>query len=202
MQISESITARTESCYLTISNRDKCRDLIKKSAASDLSEEEIIDFLIAIHIVLETGLHAFFRQISLAGIRKDIDRLTVVNNLDRIGFIEKATLFIYNSKFNFATHIDDATRYHKIIESMKAFAEPRNKLLHGHSISTVIEDSGSRDSETRKITTHGRAQKQVDLFIFIMEGLSFYLDCLDSSFTDSGKESLRAQYLDVDFLKI
>jgi hypothetical protein len=185
-----------------MSNRDKCHELLKKLGSSSLSEEEAIDFLIAIHIVLETGLHAFFRQISLAGIRKDIDQFTIAQNLDRIGFIEKTTLFIYNSKFNFSSHDEEATRYHKIIESMKAFAEPRNKLLHGHSVSSVVEGSVTRDSETRRIASSNRIEKQTSLFIFIMEGLSFYLDCLDSAFTPSGKESLKIQYLDTNFLKI
>jgi len=122
--------------------------------------------------------------------------------LDGINFIDKTILFIYNSHFNFNGDLDSADRHHSIIGKLRQFSEPRNKLLHGHSISTIFHQETSRHSDTRNIITQDRMNNQIDLYKSIMTGLKFYFDCLQSSFSVSGKDTIKREYLDVEFLNI
>ena len=78
--------------------------------------------------------------------------------------------------------------------------ELRNKLLHGHSISTLYENGNSRQSDLRNHINPQKVEEQIDKFIFIMEGMRFYFDCLISTYTESGKENFKKEYLDYEFL--
>jgi len=196
IQVGISTTATLESHYLISSNKDKVRELLSKS---ELQENDIIDAFISLHILLEVSLNSLFRQLSLLSIKENFDRLKVVENLDTISFIDKVTLFIYNSKFKFQD-INKATEYHKIIGTLKNFASIRNKLLHGHSIITVIDDDGARSSQTKELLNKDHLKKQVKKFLIILEGLRYYLDCLDSSLTSAGKESYKKDFLDDSFI--
>ncbi len=197
--ISESISTRTESDYLIVSNRKKCQEILKKV---NFDENDFIDFLISLHLVLEVGLNTFFRHVSLNEIQKGVDKLEIIKNIDEINFISKATLFIYNSRFNFEGNISDADRHHNIIKLLKVFSEPRNKLLHGHSISTIFDERGSRQSGARIIISKKKMKDQIVLFQKIMEGLNFYFNCLQSNFSPSAKETLKNSYLDDSFLNL
>jgi hypothetical protein len=195
--IKESISIRTESCYLIASNREKCKQILSKP---DLGDDDIIDFSIALHIVLEVGLNTFYRHVYLSEIQKTIDRLKIIKNIDNISFIDKTVLFIYNSKFDFQDKINDADKYHSIIDEMKTFSEIRNKLLHGHSIATLYQEGTTKQSELRKLINPQRLKQRVEKFKFIMEGMRFYFDCLKSNFTPAGKQSLEDSYLNDSFL--
>lgn len=193
-----AVTARTESHHMIASNKERCRELL---GAEELSEENIIDFLIALHIVMEVSLNTLFRSLSLIGIKKDIDDFEVAKNVDEINFIHKATLFIYNSKFDFSGgRLGEASHHHRIIGMLKDFAGPRNKLLHGHSIATIFEGEERRNSPLRENINPDYLNRQVNKFIEIMKGMRFYLDCLDSSLTDAGKQGFKDEFLDYSFL--
>lgn len=167
------------------------------------TEEHIIDFLISLHIVLEAGLNSLFRRLTIEQIKKSVDRLKVIKNLDNISFIDKTTLFIYNSNFDFGERVDKATKYHKIIGKMKQFSEVRNKLLHGHSISTLFPHEGrERASEMRALLSEEYVKEQIERFKFILEGMRFYIDCLEGDFISSmGKEYLKKEFLDDGFFE-
>lgn len=197
INIEENISMRTKSDYLIISHRKKCKDLIE---ISPLSPEDIIDILISLHIVLEVGINAFFRQITLNAIKKTIGTLDVVKNIDQISFIDKTTLFIYNSTFDFSGKNDQASEYHKIIGMLKDFSGIRNSLLHGHAIMTVSNGVDVQHSKLKEQINLKYLDEQLKKFRFILEGLSFYFDCLVSSWTSSGKEDLKKEYLDISFL--
>lgn len=199
IHISESLTVATESDHLIISNKKKVRELISNPA---LSEEDIIDALIAIHIVLEVGLNTLFRRLSLENIKKDIDRFEIVKNIDEINFIDKTVLFIYNSKFNFNEKLIEASQYHGVIGTLKNFAGVRNKLLHGHSISSIFSNGETKHSALKKNINREFLIDQIERFKFVLEGMRFYLDCLDSSYTENGKEALKNEYLNDDFLNL
>ena len=192
-----AVAARNESIYLISSNKEKCSYILSKK---DLTEEDTIDFLVALHIVLEISLNSLFRNLSLMGIKKKIDAFEIARNIDEISFIHKTTLFIYNSKFNFSGKQNEATSNHSIIGMLKNFSAPRNKLLHGHSISTIFAGDEQRDSALRQSINSQYLNDQIQKFRKIMEGMRFYLDCLDSSLTPSGKESFKKEYLDDHFL--
>jgi len=197
--VSESISARLESGYLIIKNKEICSSIL---IMQNPSENDLIDFFVSIHLVMEISLNTFFRMISLVEMQKRVDPLAVIKNLDGINFIDKTILFIYNSHFNFNGDLDNADRYHSIIGQLRQFSEPRNKLLHGHSISTLFHQDTNRHSETRNIITRERMNNQINLYKNIMNGLKFYFDCLQSSFSTSGKDSIKSEYLDDAFLEI
>jgi len=197
IKVTDSVKARTESEYLISSNKEKCKQLLGKSS---LSEGDIIDVLVSLHIILEVSLNTLFRHLSLMGIKKDVDEFEIIKNIDAINFIDKTVLFIYNSKFNFDTKLTEASRYHSIIGTLKNFAGLRNQLLHGHSISSVFSEGKSRQSPLKKNINPESLESQIERFKFILEGMRFYLDCLDSSLTLNGKESFKKAYLNDDFL--
>lgn len=199
IKITDSVSGRTESGYLITSNKEKCRQILAKGS---LNEGDIIDFLVALHIVLEVSLNSLFRNLSLTGIKKGVDDFEIAQNIDEISFIHKTILFIYNSKFNFDRKLSEATRYHSIIGKLKDFAAPRNKLLHGHSISTVFSEGNQRHSPLRRNINSQYLDEQIRKFKDIMEGMRFYLDCLDSSLTTSGKDSFKRECLDDNFLTV
>lgn len=190
---------RKESDYLIISNKKKISNLI---SYSELDENDIIDVLISLHLVLEVGLNTLFRHISLMSIKKRANRFEIIRNLDNISFIDKTVLFIYDSKFNFDGKMDKANKYHDIIGKLKEFSGVRNKLIHGHSISTIFDGEKNIKSPLKKELSLEKLGEQIKRFTFILEGMSFYLDCLDSPITESGKSDFKKEYLNRDFLPI
>jgi len=199
MNLKYCIKISIESLYLLLSNRSKCKELLNKD---HLDENDMIDIYVSLHIVLETSLNALHRQIIKSQIVKPIDELEVVNNIDKIGFIEKTILFIYNSQFKFNGDLEKAAMHHKIIGKMRNFAGVRNKLLHGHSISSlVIDEKIERKSDTRLNLEEKKLRVQIKNFITINEGMKFFLDHVDNkSWSRSYVEDLKKQYLDYDFI--
>ena len=188
-----------ESDYLIIKNKRTCNHLL---AVEKNTEENIIDFLISLHIVLEVSLNSLFRHLTINQIKKSVGKLKVIKNLDNISFIDKTVLFIYNSNFDFGDNVDKATKYHEIIGKMKQFSEARNKLLHDHSVSTLFPHEGlERDSEVRALLSEENVKKQIKLFKFILEGMRYYIDCLEGDFTSNRKENLKKEFLNDDFFK-
>lgn len=191
----------SESTSFSIFNKKKCTEILNKS---ERTEDDIIDFFISLHLILEVNLNALFRQLSHTQLWKlslaGIDELEIIENIDKIDFITKTTLFIYNSEFSFDNKLKEAEKHHKIIKKLKNFSEMRNKLLHGHSIMTIIEEGKSRDSNLKKKLNTETLEKQIEMFITIIEGMRFYLDCLDSSLRQSGKEDYKKEYLSDIFL--
>ncbi len=194
------IIAKTESTHLLNSNKEKCKQLI---SFSKLGDNDIIDTLISLHLVLEVGLNHFYRHLSLLSIKKDISHQEVIKNIDNISFIDKTVLFIYNSKFNFDSpeKLIKAAECHKIINRLRDFAGVRNKLLHGHSISTIYYGEGRKERSSLKEKINLKfLNQQIKTFRLIMEGLRFYLDCLESSLTEQGKKDFKESFLDDSFI--
>lgn len=195
--VTESIKIRKESVYLIISNKEKCQNLLNKK---ELKEGDIIEVLISLHIILEVGLNILFRTLTLMSIKKDIEELEIIKNIDGISFIDKTILFIYNSKFNFDNKLGEATSYHRIIGTLRDFSGSRNQILHGHAIVSICSDNISRDSLLKKNINLEFLGKQIEKFQLILKGMRFYLDCLDSSLTGTSKEIYKKSYLDDEFI--
>lgn len=176
-----SVVARTEDHYIILSRREECQKIL---ALETILDTDKIDFYIALHIVLEAGLNTVFREISLRSIKKNVDLQEITKNIDGISFIDKTILFIYNSNFEIKNEDDlnDATKYHSIINCIKSFSHYRNIFLHGHSISTV-------QYPEKRVTSHSKAKKlldkdiqeQIDMYCFILEGICFYVDHLQNN---------------------
>lgn len=196
VSVSESISTSTESDYLLQSSKAK---VTKMLVHSQLDQDNLIDIFINLHIILEVGINTLFRHLITPMLKKDVDTHKMVENLDKINFIDKVTMFVYYSKFEF-TDIAKATQYHAIIGELKEFSEMRNKLLHVHAISSRFEDGRNSHSSLKKNLNLAKLQKQIMSFRFITEGLSYYLDCLSSGLTNSSKEDYKKAYLSSDFL--
>ncbi|MFA5368567.1 MAG: hypothetical protein WC303_01000 [Candidatus Paceibacterota bacterium] len=203
-----------ESNYLISHNKEICKSILveinKNKENSDYHKmkikEDLSVFFISLHLVLEIGLNAFFRKIHLKQIKKELDPIKVAENLDGISFIDKTILFIYNSKFNF-DDIQKATDYHKIIRKIKNFNEIRNKLMHGHSIGFDIgnlEDGklpeSFEDSKLFKLLTIKNCENQIELFLEIMEGMSYYFESLESDYSKDDIKKFKDLYLSGDFI--
>jgi len=189
-----------ESNHLILSNKRRCNHLL---ALEKYTEENIIDFLISLHIVLEASLNSLFRRLTIEQIKKLVGPLEVIKNLDNISFMDKTTLFIYNSNFDFGDRVSEATKYHKITGKIKQFSEVRNKLLHGHSISTLFPHEGPKKaSEMRALLSEEYVKEQIERFKFILEGMRFYIDCLEGNFINpKGKEYLKKEFLSDNFFE-
>lgn len=199
MSISDRVSSKLESGYLIVSNKEKCNNLISNS---ELSDNNIVDVLIGMHIVLEVSLNTLYRYLISSVIKKDVDEFEIMKNIDSVSFIDKTILFIYNSKFNFGDKLSEASKYHSIINTMRDFSGVRNKLLHGHSISTIFDGQKNRHSEVKKMLNPDFLREQIKKFCFIMKGMRFYIDCLDSGLTPAGKKQYKKSFLDDSFLPV
>ncbi|MEK7597198.1 MAG: hypothetical protein AAB441_00965 [Patescibacteria group bacterium] len=188
-----------DSLYLVLSNRKRCKKLLNKH---NLTEGDIIDTYISLHIILEVSLNALYRQIITHQIIKPISRLEVINNIDKISFIDKTTLFIYNAHFNFKNNLDESAIHHKIIEKLRTFSGIRNKLLHGHSVGSIsIDENQPQVTETKKVLDLNNLKRQLRLFIDINNGLRFFLDHLIiEGSRDNYIKDLKKEYLDYSFI--
>lgn len=191
---------KIESDYLIVSNRKKCHDLL---VHSQLEDEDIIEILISLHTILEVGLNTLFRHIILMGNKSQIDQLEIIENFDRINFIDKIVFFVYCYIYNYGDRHGEAAGHRKIVSRLKDFSGVRNQLLHGHSISKIFNQSGlMEESGLRKKIELDFLQKQLSNFHTIMLDATFFVTCLESSLTDTGKNDLITNYLDTTFLPV
>lgn len=189
----------TESNYLIISRRAKCRELL---ARSERGEEELIELYIALHVVLEVGLNALLRRLTLWHAQPAFDRIEAISQIDDINFKDKMAMFLYHANFDFADQAGAAEEHHSLLKKMAHFSQIRNQLLHGHSISTFFLEGREKDSETRRKMNEETFIKQLDLFRSIVTGVIFYLDHLVvASGRELDKEWLKKEYLDLSFLE-
>ncbi len=195
-KIINSIIKGTESDYLIIENRKRCKAILSKP---EIGKEDLIDAFIYLHIVMEAGLNGFFRNISLSGIKKGISELEITKNLDDISFIHKVILFIYNSSFDFGAQLADAERYHSIIGKLKNFTYIRNMLVHGHAIKMVNENGTKKYSQLSQQLTKDTLNKQINDFKFILEGMQFYINHLNIDISDYQRSMLIDQFLDYNW---
>lgn len=192
-----SIAHRSESHHLIDSNKEKCQTIFSQKEWQD---GELIDGYIALHIVLEAGLNSLFRELAVRSLKKGVSEIDVIENIDKVSFIDKVTLFVYNSTFNFDQRLGEATKYHAVIGKLRSFCEIRNQLLHGHAIASITDSKGvTKHTKARKNISYKRLVQQLNDFRFITEGLSFYLDCIDN-IHENERNRLKKYYLSSDFL--
>lgn len=183
--------------HLIDSNRAKCKEIFSKQEWRD---GELIDGYIALHIVLEASLNSLYRQLALKFLVKEVDHIEVMKNIDRISFIDKTVLFIYNSKFNFGDRLSDANLYHSVINKIRAFCEIRNQLLHGHAIATITDSNGARrHTAARNNIAYPRLVQQLNDFRFIVTGIGFFVEHLEG-LSAAEVQRYKEAYLDYDFL--
>lgn len=186
----------TENTYLFDKNIEECKRIFEKT---NKSPNDIIDFLLSLHLVLEIGINSVIRDVIVNKLQKGVDKSKIVNNLDRISFIDKATLFVYMEKYNFSCQdeIEEADKFHSIIGCMKSFSEARNILMHGGMIGSFF-DRFSSCTNAVSILNIKYMNGQISKFKMICDGLKFYLDHLSSDNLNFG--NLKDKYLNYDFI--
>jgi hypothetical protein len=194
--LSDSVAITSESIYLLESNKKRVIELLIKS---ELGEHDLIDLFIGLHLILEVGINIFFRQIVGPTLKKEVGRHIMLANLDSISFIDKVIMFMYYLDFELED-INTATKYHQVINKLRSFSEMRNKLLHGHAISSTIENGANNPSSLKKSLTLSHLQQQLDDFRFILDGVGYFFDRLRGGITPHGKEAYKKSYLSHAFL--
>jgi hypothetical protein len=196
--MSHSLLRETESNYLILSRRQKCQKLIGQR---ELGEEDLIEFYIALHVVLEVGLNALLRHLALHRTQLFFNKAEMIDQIDDINFKDKTAMFLYYAQFDFSNSVNEAKEHHDILKKITHFSAIRNELLHGHSISTFISNGEQRDSDARRKMNQKTLDQQINLFKDIIKGMSFYLDHLiDFDDLKLDKEKLKKDYLSLDFL--
>lgn len=195
-----------ESTHLIKTNKWKCEKIFKEG---NFSENNIIDILISLHLILEIGINGLFRVMSRPTFKKNVDIMERMEKIDNINFIDKVTMFIYFGNFdfsdtpNFKNRLNEATKYHKIIGTLKDFAQVRNSLLHGHALSEIrdLNANNKRDTKTKAKLNEDFLDKQIKKFEFILDGVAFYLDCYEKDrITTDAKAGWFGAYLEKGFL--
>ncbi|QQS60474.1 hypothetical protein IPN41_00635 [Candidatus Falkowbacteria bacterium] len=190
----ENSSIIVESLHLLIKNIEECRRIVSKEYRSP---NDIADFLISLHLVLEISINACIRDIVINNLQKTIDKAKIVENLDKISFIEKATLFIYMEKYDFSGELHEADKHHRIIGTMKDFAKTRNFLMHGSMIGGFL-DVTSTTTPAVETLTNEHMENQITKFREICEGMKFYIRHLKDC--KSNKDDLEGKFFDVNFL--
>ena len=186
----------SELLYLIESNQKNCKKLLSKH---NRSPNDIIDFLISLHLVLEAGLNGLFREIIINKTKKTINKTEIAKNLDCITFIDKTILFIYMEEYDLKDKISEADGCHSIIGILKDFSNTRNKLIHGSMVGS-FSDGNSDRTLTANLITPEHMKKQIEKFEKILKGVTFYLDHLKSC--PVNKNDLKNKFLDITFLRV
>lgn len=198
VELISEIILKIESDYLIQENIRKCSQILSNER---LSRGDIIDVYIALHIILEVSLNGLFRHLSLPDIKKGIPEAEITENMDKISFYHKTILFIYNSRFDFSTSLDEATKYHTVIGNIRNFCNIRNKLLHGHEISQTFTNNALVDNPLKKSLTEKELAKHIVKFQDIIEAIRFYLIHLNVPNGSSiDKDRLNDRYLNDSFI--
>ena len=194
--ISGSVTSTLESHHLIVSNRKRVADLLIKV---EQDRDDLIDIFISLHIVLETGINTLFRKLIIHQIRHSVEKYSYTTNIDNISFIDKTVMYIYFSKFEFKD-LTLVTKYHTIIGKLRSFSEIRNKLLHGHEISSHSKNGKNTESAAFRKLKFPELQTQLSDFKYALDGLAYYVRSSDMGISESGKETYIMEYLDHSFL--
>lgn len=193
-----SPTIKVESNYLLRSRKELCQSLLKNET---LDEADILEFLLALHIVLEVGINTFFR--SFYGMVPDLDYVKEIYLIDEVGFAEKTKLFLTTSKFTFrdgsdvkaaSGHVDD------ILDSLKIFNNVRNMIIHGHSVSESSLGAVSKKSKLKGKLSESYMKEQIARFKKIIGGYNFFIDRLDTFVAPDQIKQFQVNFVSSDFL--
>ncbi len=197
------IKVKITSNYLLVSNRRRCRELLKRK--NDWKERDVAEFLIALHLVMEIGLNSFYRQIfTKEGSLGRLDLGESEESADELHFLDKTRTFLVWGRFNWQTDKDkeDAVKKHRRLKkNLIEFSAPRNRLLHGQEVSVSAYYGGQPvASKAKKLLTVKKAEEQISKFQQIIEDLNFFLDRRESVLNEQQLKKLRYRFLNTGFL--
>ncbi len=193
-----SVSFKHESNHVLTSRRQLCKDFLSKR--EDLSESDILEFLLALHFVLEIGINTFFRNYYSTYTNQN--PLKYENELDEINYIDKIRFFINSNNFIYKDGNDvqiSKEKAKRLISDMKSFGRIRNMIIHGHSVSEVTGEINKKSKLKDKLSPDSLI-KQKTLFKNILENINFFVEKLE---THIGREQIKVfqnSFLNADFL--
>ena len=192
----DSIKIKIESSAFFAKKRDDCVQLLSKENPSEL---DIMEFMLNLHLVLEIGVNAFFRNyfqhISC------IDEIKDTHVIDEISFIDKVKFFLVSNNFTFQSGDDRKIANKKstaLISDIMVFSSIRNKIIHGHSVS----ESNQVKSKLKKQLTPAYTNDFIEKYKEIILSLNYFIDRMDSSINRQQIALFQKNWLSVDFLGI
>lgn len=180
IQIKEEISYIKEN----VAFHQYCRKTFLEILNSDrqLSYLDYAKFYLYLHLYLEIGIARIFRQIKYAYVylKTDFKDITT-EDLDRRQIPDK-----------FQTLLDfvSAKIIKKISWHFNEFAEKRNAIAHGHSISEVISEKRTVQSKTKSWCNKEEIEKHIELYNKIVLGTRDIIDELPA-LKEKGKEDLK-----------
>ncbi len=199
--MSTSVTLTVQSHYFLIGRRKLCKKLLNKSHKSKLTEEERLEFLLALHIVLEVGINSFLR--SLYSTYTNLDYVKYENVIDEVNYIDKTRMFLSSNRFIFSSggeKRDAEKRAKKLIQSLIKFGRIRNMIMHGHSLSESSGGAPKQSNLKEILTSESKVDRQVQRFKDIIESFNFFVDRLETSVNEEQIKTLKKNFLDSSFL--
>lgn len=192
-----TVTIKVESNYFLISRRKECENFLDKD---NPTEPEILEFLLALHFVLEIGINTFFRGYYKTSSNYDFSQDN--KDIDSVDFINKVIIFINCNKFTLIDG-DDVSIAHDLAKKLpgriRNFNNMRNMIVHGHSISEISGVTIKKSPLKSKLSKDGYI-KQIDDFKEILIGINYFIDRLDTHIPKSQLDVFKKTYLDTDFL--
>lgn len=191
------VTIKVESNYFLVSRRKECEIFLNKN---NPTESEILEFLLALHFVLEIGINAFFRGYYKTSSNYDLSQDS--KDIDSVDFINKIILFINCNKFILIDKKDVEMAHDlakKLPGKIKNFNNIRNMIVHGHSVSEI---SGAiiKKSPLKSKLNKNSYKKQIDDFKEILTGINYFIDRLDTHIPKNQLEVFKNTFLDISFL--
>lgn len=170
-------TYSVESDFLIKSNRVKLNVFINKLNKNDeLLESELMDAFISLHILLEVGINTVLRKVSLRRLNQAIESLVAVRDLDEVAFRDKVSCLIYFGSFNPDLEKNKFSENETILNEIKKFCEPRNRLLHGHAVIAIGDQNGIKKSTTTSaLLNNPLFMEQLSRYYDIVNRLYYYL---------------------------
>lgn len=174
--------------------------LVNLLGKKDLTEEDIVDSFISLHLILEASLNSFFRELTRQNLF--VSDIEVFERLDKISFTDKVSMFIYTYDFNFdKKDLKERKKHKNLVSRLINFSNIRNILLHGSTIMEVENGKGEVTmSKAKKIINQKTLKEQISSFKEIIEGMRFYIKHLKLP-EEAINLLLGTTFLDHGFLK-
>ncbi|MFA7315658.1 MAG: hypothetical protein WC059_02545 [Candidatus Paceibacterota bacterium] len=197
--ITDSVTIKVESNYLFRSRKEYCEEFLKKDTNS---QTDILEFLLALHFVLEIGINTFFRN--YYNVYSILDTFMHDNELDNVSCLDKIRFFLSSNRFTFRDGKDKAESYKNaknLIGGIKNFNNIRNMIVHGHSVSEVTGQHNVTSNLKLKLNSKSYGD-QINKFKEVMVNLNYFVDRLETFVAKEQIEAFQTLYLSTEFLSV
>jgi hypothetical protein len=195
-----SVTLKLESNSFFISKKNKCSEFLK---VTDPKEEDILEFLLNLHFVLEIGINTFFRNYYKH--TSNYDFFAESKEIDNIDFYSKVAIFLHENNFTLEDGdavADSKTKVKQIMGTIKNFNYTRNMIVHGHSVSEIHYGEQKIQSNLKSQLNLDHVIKQTEGFKRIINNLNYFIERLSTKIPKEQLNALQRIYLNTDFLNI